>query len=347
MSRFCDPQFDRLRQEREPFTSENLRQLLRQVAAMRPQEERAVRRARDARLSTENSRSQVAVRQLLTRLAQLRQGNEDAEARLHWQRLRQAVLQHDFRDAVLQRYGCVTESSYYQNGTLYLTSDHEIIPPHLAQATTIHWRMNTVYSVIKENQVIREYFEGRNYRLAFPPQGQRFFTPYCYQAILAGAIGEEAITALLHAEGIELEELPDILFEVADIKMRGFPWYFDCKNYNERTLEHFSLPEGDPARHMKLNETHFRESAQTKLARLQRHHGTPVKLIYLNLVTTHPRPRGYYDENFEPVSFEEASIIVIQGVLQRHAPNAYHQAFAHFLRDVQRTTMPQDPSETL
>jgi hypothetical protein len=217
---------------------------------------------------------------------------------------------------------------------LYLTPQREIIPAHLAQPETWHWIMDALYYTIKENRVIRDHFEARDYKLAFSPSDQHFFTPYCYQAILAGAIGEEAITALLQDEGVELEETPDALFEVADLKIRGLPWYIDCKNYNDRTLERFSAPIDDLAWHPKLNEAHFAERARLKVEQLRAHHGTQVKLIYLNLVSSQPRPRGYYDCDFRETSFGEASIVVIQGALRRRIPNAYHQAFEHFFHDL-------------
>ncbi len=332
--RFCAPEFDQLRQERELMISNNLRQIFEQVRAALPHLERAVRRHKDARLGGQDEQCRLAIQGLLSRLEGLRKGNGDQDARAQWQHLRQAVLKQNFRDQLLDSYACVAESSYYHNGMLYLTSQREIIPAHLAQPETRHWTMDALYYTIKENRVIRDHFEARDYKLAFSPSDQHFFTPYCYQAILAGAIGEEAITALLQDEGVELEETPDALFEVADLKIRGLPWYIDCKNYNDQTLERFSAPIADLAWHPKLNDAHFAERARLKVEQLRAHHGTPVKLIYLNLVSSQPRPRGYYDCNFHEVSFDEASIVVIQGALRRRTPNAYHQAFEHFLHDL-------------
>lgn len=338
--RFCSPEFEQQRQERELTISNNLLQVFAQVCADLPQLERAVRRSKDARLTARDEQCRQAIQQLLSRLEGLRRGNGDREARRQWQSLRQATLKHHLRDQLLHDYACVAESPYYRSGLLYLTPQNYIVPAHLAQPDTYHWRMDALYSVIRENTVIRDHFLARDYKLAFSQSGQHFFTPYCYQAILAGAIGEEAITALIRDEGIELEEMPDMLFEVAGLKIRGVPWYIDGKNYNEQTLERFSAPLDDHAWHPKLNEAHFADSARLKVERLLAYHGTPVKLIYLNLVSSQPRPRGYYDDDFRSVSFDEASIIVIQGALQRRAPNAYHQAFEYFLHDLRSASLP-------
>jgi len=331
--RFCAPEFEQVRQRRELMVSNNLQRIFNLVSGELPQIQRSVRRYKDARLSAKDELCQQAIRQLLSRLEGLRNGSGDSEARTHWQQLRYAALKHQFQDHLLATYECVTESPHYRNGVLYLTQQNEIVPSHIVPPGTYPWRMDALYWVVRENRVIRDHFLNHGYKLSFDPNERHFFTPYCYQAILAGAIGEEAISALLSDEGIELEELPDELFEVADLKIRAMPWYIDCKNYNEQTLDRFPAPEGE--RHPKLNEEHFAESARIKVEKLRAYHGTPVKLIYINLVSIQPRPRDYYDDNFQSVSFGDASIVVIQGALRRPGSNAYQQAFMHLLHDLQ------------
>lgn len=332
---FCAPEFSGLRERREPLISNNLRQVFDQVSASLPQIERALRQSKDARLLARNESCREAVHQLLRRLQGLRQGSGDREAREHWQELRRAVLRHDVGHDLLRKYACIAESPHYVNGLLYLTRDNDVIPAHLARLDTYTWRMDALYDVIGDNRVIRDYFLEHSYKLAFSRTSQQFFTPYCYQAVLAGATGEEAITALLQAEGVRLEEIDDALFEVADLKIADQPWYIDCKNYSERTLERFLLPTNDPAWHPKLNEEYFKEHALAKLGQISAYHRAPGKLIYLNLISGHERTLGLYNPDFRQVtSFADASIIVVQGALQRFAPNAYHQAFEYLLADL-------------
>lgn len=334
---FCSPEYTSLREQREPLISNNLRHIFAQISATLPQLERDVRRSKDSKLQGSNERSREAIHRLVSRLQGFRQGNGDRQARADWQALRQAALRHDFGHPLLQAYACVAESAQYVNGLLHLTRENDIIPAHLAQLETYRWRMDALYDVITDNVVTRDYFLDQGYELAFSHTTQQFFTPYCYQAILAGALGEEAITALLRYEGIALEDMPDALFEVADLKLAGQPWYIDCKNYGERTLERFPVPEDDPAWHPTLNEAHFKERALAKVRQISTYHGTACKLIYLNLVSSQERPLDYYDRDFHWVSrFTDAAIIVVQGVLQRTAPNAYQQAFENFLQDVTR-----------
>jgi hypothetical protein len=203
-----------------------------------------------------------------------------------------------------------------------------------------------MYSIISDNPVIRDRFLDQGYDLQFDHPGTYFFTPYCLQAILAGAIGEEAITALLVKEGIHVEPLPDALFEVADLCIAGKPWFIDCKNYNDLTLDRFSLPIDDPLWHPSLNEKSFVQHAQAKLDRILRHSGSGSKLIYINLVSGQERPLGYYNRDFQQVSdFDAAEIIVVQGALDRQAPTCFHPAFTMFLADLKKALRPREENE--
>jgi hypothetical protein len=182
--------------------------------------------------------------------------------------------------------------------------------------------------------------------LRFDHPGFQFFTPYCLQAILAGAIGEEAITALLDREGITVEPLPDALFEVADLCIAAKPWFIDCKHYNDLTLDRFSLPVDDPLWHPTLNEAYFIKHAQAKLDRIMRQAGAESKLMYINLVSGQERPLGYYDRDFQPVpDFDAAAIIVVQGALDRQAPNCFQPAFTTFLDDLKKALHPTEENE--
>src|SRR6266478_1977540 len=154
---------------------------------------------------------------------------------------------------------------------LNLTTELDVLPFELTVPGSRITHLDAAYAIISDNLVIREHFLDRGYDLQFDHPGFHFFTPYCLQAILAGAIGEEAVTALLAREGITVEALPDALFEVADLRVAKKPWFIDCKNYNDLTLDRFSLPIDDPLWHPSLNEASFTKHAQAKLDRIQHH----------------------------------------------------------------------------
>jgi hypothetical protein len=326
---FVQEDYDHIREGRDAIISDNLRKLFLQVQQTRLQRRRDARKTRDATFAQKNTRCKLLIEPLLKRLEQLRQGQQDNDIRKIWQQLRQLALQHQFNDLLLRDYGCVAESPYYAQGKLYYTTpQQEIIPASVALPGTRCWEMNALYEVIAENPVIRDYFLLRGYELAFGTTTRQFFLPYFYQAILTGAIGEEAIVALLKKRGIMLDEIPDGLFELADLKIMGRPWYIDCKYYNEDTLESFSVPYGDLAWRPKLNDADFKKRAQEKLAKISDYHGQQGKLIYLNLVSRQDRPCSLYDRNLVPVThLQQADIIVIQGVLKRAHPDDIHQVF--------------------
>lgn len=330
---FCSPAFDERRVARAPIQSENLRQLFEQVQVRSVHLDRQIRRQKDKRLHPQNALCQQNVGALLQRLVQVRQGNEDHEACRHWEQLRKAVLRHDFKDTLLQRYACVMESPHYQKGKLHLDAHNDIIPADLLRHDGYRWNMNALYERIRLNPVIADYFRGEGYELAFDHINKAFFVPYCFQAILTGAIGEEAIRALLLEEGIMFEPVPERLFEVADLKIAGFPYYIDCKYYSDWTMQHFSIPPEDPAYHGKLNDAHFKVHARKKLDTISTYHGEPGKLLYINLVSHFSRPLDYYTEDFTPVEdFTDASIVVVQGHCRKTRSHYLKYRFSAYVR---------------
>jgi hypothetical protein len=343
---FTRDEYETIREKLAPFVSTNLQAVLDDVATQTVRFEREARRRRDTRLLASNNHSREAIQELVTRLETVRSQEKDLEARHDWEKLRQAVLRHDFHANVVHRYHCVTSSPYFSRGKLNVTQEFDILPLELNIPGSRVINFDAIYAIISENLVICEYFLDHGYDLQFNHPEFHFFTPYCLQAILAGAIGEEAITALLTVEDIPLEPLPDALFEIADLCVAGKPWFIDCKNYSDQTLDRFSLPIDDPLWHPSLNEPAFIQHAKAKLERIMRYAGPESKLMYINLVSGQERPLGYYNQDFQPVlNFEEAAIIVVQGALDRLAPSCFHTAFTTFLTDLKKVLHPTKENE--
>lgn len=337
---FCTrPQYEYLRQRRQNTISNNLQQLFDQITEQARANKKVIRRVRDERLAVSNQASQAKVRELLDRLVHFRQGSEDTGAKKEWLNLRQATLKHDFHSQTLKRYDCLFETDYYRDGLLHINDKLELFPPDIWHNEITVWNLNSVYHTISDNEVIRRRFEHKGYELGFNNLTRQFFTPYCYQAILVGAIGEEAIKAILWHEDVPLEAPDDPLFEIADTKIAGFPWYIDCKNFSERTLETFPLTADDPAWRPNLNEEDFKPAARRKLATIRNYHAGAAeqcKLIYINLVSIRDRIKRYFDAEFNPVDdFNSAKIIVIQGVINQEQPDEYNEAFTVFLHHLQ------------
>ena len=341
LERFCtDEDFQYIVNRREALFSSNTKRVLEQIRQAKPGRFKKRYFKIDEGLPAQNQRCKEAVRVLLERLAALRSGADDDAARQDWKRLRRAVLQHDFQNEILKSYHCVYHYPHWEDGTLYLDNRNALHPPERSSSDLRRWFLNGAYSRIlshapsddeADKQTIRRYFELQSYELSFNDFGGNFFVPYCHQAILLGAIGEEAISALLKKEKLPEDRLPDSLFELADIKLSGVPWYIDCKNYSAATLEDIALPLDDPSRRTPLNEASFKENALYKRAHL----GADAKLIYLNLFGDE-RPLRYFGGDFttEVKTLREASFVVVQGVLD-HAN--YTKAFNTFLSDMRNS----------
>jgi hypothetical protein len=341
-----DDRYEAIREQHAPFTSANLQSVLTDVARKTTEFEREARRRHDTRLRARNDACREAIQTLVTRLEIVRSQGKDLEARHDWEALRRAVLRHDVHADVVSRYHCAASSPYYAHGRLNLTPELDLLPLTLAVPGSRIFHLDGVYAIVAENPLIRDHFLDQGYDLQFDHPSSHFFTPYCLQAILAGAIGEEAVTALLEKDGIPIESLPDALFEIADLRISAKPWFIDCKNYNDLTLDRFSLPIDDPLWHPSLNESAFTRHAQDKLDRIRRTVGPDGKLIYINLVSGQERPLGYYTREFREVTnFSEAAIIVVQGALDRQAPSCYQAAFTTFLADLNKALRPAEENE--
>ncbi len=334
---FVGEEHESVREGLAPYLSTNIQSILDDIATQTSQFEREARRRRDTRLRASNHRSQEAIQELVRRLETVRSQGKDLEARHDWEALRQAVLRHDFHAEIVHRYHCVTSSPYFSRGTVNITQECDLLPLDLHISGSRVVNFNLMYKTIAENPVICEYFLEHGYDLQFDHSASSFFTPYCLQAILAGAIGEEAITALLAQEALFVEPLPDALFECADLQVKDTFWFIDCKNYSDHTLERFPLPLDDPLWHPSLNVPHFVQHAKAKLERIRREAGLESKLIYINLVSGQERLLRYYNHDFQEVlSFEDAVIIVVQGALDGLTPSCYQAAFITFLADIKK-----------
>jgi hypothetical protein len=333
------------RETRVPRISNNLSKVWNEIRELTRSRQKYARRVVDEGLAARNAKCETLIRNLLLQIAAVRSGKlsdeECVQVRRTWSRLREAALQHDFANPLLEEYKATFTSSYFQNGILYIGDNYKLYPPSKRPPETLRWRLDVIYDIIKENSSLSNFFlnSSRSYELEFSTATETFFTPYFYQAILAGAIGEVSIEYLLDQCDISLDsEIPNTLFELADLKVNGVPWYIDCKNYSERTMARFSLPKDDPAYHDTLSEAGFEMKTKLKLKNIRKYHEDEkenCKFIYLNLTSTDERKIRYiHSSDFNSdVSFSDANIIVVQGIIDPNSPNQYTSGFEQFIAD--------------
>lgn len=324
---------------RGSLNSPNLQRIWAAIQMAEQGQAAVIERARDERLAAINAQCRLSLDALVARLERFRQGR-DSDAKSLWLSLREAVLRLDLHDSGLKRFHCLFQTSYVDRGTLFLDEDLTIYHKDALPPGCRRWQLDGVYRRLRRNPTVQRFFAQRGYELGVTSLAQTFLTPACNQAILTGALGEMAVTALLQHERISLESLPDPLFEIADLKVSGRPWYIDAKYYSERTLDSFQLPPDDPDWMPKLNEEDFLRNATNKLVRIRGHHAgesDACRLIYLNLFSSNDRARRNLSADGMMVEqAEDARIIVVQGMLNSLQPDTYTDSFQDLLDELRQ-----------
>ncbi len=312
------------------YFSNNIVELFQQIGDQHQKTQDDISDLKEERLKKIDGECKAFINLQLNRLDLLRQGQLDKDnsknVREDWETIRRISLRHNFNHPIAQENSFVFTTPYYKDGKLNINQNSEIIPIDLIDSNFKYWNLDGIYKVIRENEIIRKYFRIRGYQLGFDNHHQ-FFVPYFYQSILSGAIGEEAIKAILIKNSLPLDEseIPNELFELADSKIKGKSWFIDFKNYGQRTIRNFSLPPDDPFYHLKLNEKKFKDLSIRKWNAINSFYkSTDCKLIYLNLLGDEESIIRYYDENFNIIdnNFLKARIIVVPAVLSRDGSDA-------------------------
>lgn len=311
------------------YASANMQTLLAGIARAAPEEREALDdELQDLHRPNETARQHI--QQMLLDIEQFKQTGQPADARTRWQQLREDVLKHDLHGRELQAIEGVFRTRYAQGGQLWIKRDHQLAPPAVRSAEFGPWNLNALYRPLTRflDSPLASHFRRQGFELAFHEAGA-YFLPYVYQSILAGAVGEEAVVAVLKMEGITAsgDGIPDALFEVADLRVLDRPIFIDCKNYGTRTQRHFTLPPEDRLHHPKLNEPHFKKSMAGKWQRLSQAlpagQTEPCRLLIINLVQDDEAALRHYDAHFEPVAdWAAARIVVLNGALLPNPPNA-------------------------
>jgi hypothetical protein len=332
----------------EPYFSQNVKALFAHILENKFGREYQQRQVQWEGLKATNNRCIAEIKKLLAQLNLVRENKLPQERamqiRKEWQNLREYALKQSFAKIkefkevednkkepidtdeykLFKKYACTFETDLYdhKNKCLWIQKDTlNIVPREINPDSSFEkWNLDSAFQNVQNNAILRGHFDLNQFEQGFSGKGI-YFTPYFYQCILAGAIGEEVVKAVFEHEKIILteKEIPNELFELIDLKIVGKNWYIDAKNYSEQTITHFQLAEDDYFFHPKLNETSFKEKAQEKLNKIiDFHKQEDCKIIYINAFGNGERPTNYYDENFNEVgnSFEKAKIIVIQSMLK-------------------------------
>ena len=331
----------------ELYFSQNIKALFAHILENKFGREYQQRQVQWEGLKEINNRCISEIKKLLVELNFVR-GNKlpqerATQIRKEWQNLREYALRQSFSKfeelenekgvkitkqtsahKLFKKYACTFETDLYDHKEkcLWIQKDTlNILPGEVNPDSSFgKWNLDSAFLNVQKNAVLRGHFDLNQYEQGFSGKGI-YFTPYFYQCILSGAIGEEVVKAVFQSEKINLteKEIPNQLFELIDLKIKDRNWYIDVKNYSEQTITHFQLDEDDYFFHPKLNAANFKEKAQNKLREIINFHKKEdCKIIYINAFGNGERPTNYYDENFNEVDnrFEKSKIIVIQSMLK-------------------------------
>ena len=336
----------------ENYFSNNLTEIFKQIEFNYKKQGRIIDDYKEEHLKDKNNQCRTELKEFIKKLNWVRENPKKKQAndiRHEWNKLRISALQHNFLEDdknLIYKYSGIFDTEYYDYTykAIYLNKHQHIISKKEAHSDFEKWNLDSIYHFVKENNSMRSYFELRGFELGFNNIG-KFFTPYFYQSILAGAIGEEIVKAGFQYPQTIISipiyitdtEIDNTLFELADLKIKNRLWYIDAKNYSEQTIQNFPLIEGDYFFHHKLNETYFKESALKKLKTIQTfHNDKDCKLIYINAFGDNTKPKKYLDENFNDIGFDfiNAKIIFIHGVIDRDNPQDYCVGFKNLLTHI-------------
>lgn len=334
------PDFETIRKEREDYTSVLMLGVHEEILRYYSEQQFDEHFLDYDDVKQVNNEGKAYIKMLLDRIEKLKKGAllppQAVELRKGWLEIREQVLKGnsqfkvqfghnylpDFESAQLVS---VATRFLQPDKSLHIAREDLRIYPHKPlHIPTFTWNINRLYEVL-QHAAIRDFFKHHGYALEYNEPNGRIWTPYGEQAILAGAIGEKAIQALLEYEGIYLEEedaLPDALFEVADAKLKHLPIYIDFKNFRPVTLEKFAVPEDDPAYDANFDSQAFLEKLQQKVSYIREKTGVPeAKIVVVNLMADEKTDAKYYSLNLERVQYyEEYALAVIPSAVTAALP---------------------------
>lgn len=298
---------------------------------------------------------QLIEEEILKEVAKVREGKYDDtvsnEIKEAWTELREALLKHEFDKRInietigktihIKRDLAFETKFIGKNKELLVDTDkfrvYKELAPHKKLAI---WNLDSAYKTISKNNLLKKMFEKNGYKTSFeikPNIVNHILTPYIYQAILLGAIGEQAISFLLNHHGVLLDgfdELDNSLFEVIDAKAKDLPIYFDFKNFAANTLDKFSYNATDRNFDTEINSKEFIQKIRAKYELLKKQSENPI-LYILNLHSEQKRKPDFFDENMKSVTYEKDSCIrIIPSVLNHADPNQLSTEFQSSLKSI-------------
>lgn len=350
------PMYDDLRKKRQKYTSHFMLELNKEILNFYKKQQIRAELSQPQDISQENIVSKEKIKGILDEIKKINKNQYSVEnaksVRKGWADIREYVLKQDFQaqvfinDRTIDFQDLTFKTSLLQeNNKIFLsTTNFKIYPKKFKiEEGIIEWDLNTPFYYINKNAFLKQEFKNLGYALDFqrqPYQTQKIFTPYIEQAILKGAIGEEAIKLLLEAKFLYCEAdryLPINLFEEFDAKLKNKPIYFDFKNYSLTTQSLFELEKGDYFYEEDFDSFEFIKKTQNKLKRIKKITGEKeAKYIVVNFVSKQDKKTKYFDNKLnEAKYFEDCSLAVVPSSITIEEPNQLSVEFEKLVHSLQ------------
>ena len=346
----------------KPFLSDNLKKITQQI------EEKAEDKAINAVIYQELQLEEAAVKgkqsiqQMLSEIAVFqKQEKKDIDTipqskriDFRWLKIRRHLLRHDMKSKLLKDLSLVFSTKYFDRGVLCIQElNYSVIPyEDKGNSGVIPWDINKLYNPIRLIPILREYFRKKGYPLAYAPSKKEHTkvlpTPYAAQALLTGAIGEEATKATFnHFRIWSSDNFNHQLFEVVDLKLKQLPIYIDAKNWRPSTFHKLSLKTDDLWWNRDMS--NLESKAVAKYAKIieAAPEDKDIKLVYINLMCHKGRYIQYFglDKTGKQLDvitkgsiqkrFQQAQVIFIPGLYfldNFQEEPLFHYDFLEFLK---------------
>ncbi|MEL7068047.1 MAG: hypothetical protein AAGN15_05245 [Cyanobacteria bacterium J06581_3] len=275
--------------------------------------------------------------------------NNVDELRRVWFQLGRAVLQYDYAwnptnstygiEIPLRDWACFekpTESSSHKDIWYDPTTWQFFSSPGKGRK---RYNPERLYEYIQRDSAIVDWFNRKGYRTSMVPFAndgeQRYaFHPVVVQRLLQGRLGEEAIRALLHKEGIKTHtdlNNPKVL-ELYDFSVSGTSFRVDAKFWSQSSQDRADdeyqnwLAGGAEPTTAPLG-------LISKLSQVRKAEGEGIKLAILNFVAIREdAPLLGFDYDLNPTPTKQADILILSGCVTNDPIASSTPGFQDFIR---------------
>ncbi|WP_417882778.1 hypothetical protein [Vibrio rumoiensis] len=153
---------------------------------------------------------------------------------------------------------------------------------------------------LKQNKHVNSWFNHKGFALSWEKLDY-VMTPVMFTNIYKGALGEQAVEAVLTAFDFNFEDVPESIYERFD---------------NKITLAGIDLPVWIDSKYWKHESSESNEEYSSKIAIVEEEFG-PSKFIYINALGDASKPIRYLDSLFVETSQQLAKIIEIPALIDQ------------------------------